>query len=842
MRYFKLNERFALRGFSSGKTFALIDDTNGKHISIDPFVAEVLKLCNGRVDFDLPVFPLEYEKILKTLVDCGYIDIKETRDEILPYQEYKETSLREIRMLQWSVTGKCNLRCKHCYQGAPGKVTNDLDTEAMLKAIDNLGENFVTRICITGGDPFVRKDWPVLLERMAKNHIKIFSVFTNGILLDDKILDIFEGYGMHPAFQLSFDGVGCHDWLRGVEGAEEKLIKAIKLLRKRDYSVTAAMCIHKGNVHSLHDTVKLCDELGCKAIRICPVSSFGRYNEDNGVETFSVRELFEIYTDYVSKFVLSKLSITLKIQGVITIDGSNPSKYSIIPISHSCSSIESDKVCQSVDFSGYITDEGRVIPCAAMAGSRNEDRFLSIADYGIEAFNGEEFNNFRTLSFNEILSENEECKTCPHLTSCKMGCRGASETETGDYYGTDDILCEFFKGDWEKKLKDAVHSKPNLYGFDTIAWEITGKCNLNCLHCFNAKDNAPLNHEFTLEEGKKLIKEAAIADIKDFIITGGEPLLHPNFFDFAEDIVNSGMRLREINTNGFYINEEVLERIGKLNKNVIFKISFDGFGHHDWMRNHKGAEEFTLRAIRLCIEKGFRVKVQTQMHRKNIDVLNETMERLDEMGVEETRFIRTTEAPRWRENAGDACLTIEEYYDKILDMVSLYKKKPRKMVVNFWQTVRLFPKERAYTIRPAERHESLCIDSYPICRLNRHRIGIGANGNLYPCLQLSGGYDKFGDVTGNVKKDSLIDLLAEGPYIDDVTFSLGQFKKINKECANCEFFVNCFGGCRAIGYALTDNKYGTDYAKCIFFKKGYLEKYRELLADWQNKNPTKYAP
>lgn len=140
MRYYKLNERFALRGFSKGKKFSLIDDTNGKHIPINSSVAEVLMLCNGKINFDLPVFPPEYEKILKSLAKRGYIVNKETRDEILPYQEYKETSLREITVLQWSVTGKCNLRCKHCYQGAPSRITNDLDTEAMLKVIDTLGE------------------------------------------------------------------------------------------------------------------------------------------------------------------------------------------------------------------------------------------------------------------------------------------------------------------------------------------------------------------------------------------------------------------------------------------------------------------------------------------------------------------------------------------------------------------------------------------------------------------------------------------------------------------------------------------------------------------------------
>lgn len=50
----------------------------------------------------------------------------------------------------------------------------------------------------------------------------------------------------------------------------------------------------------------------------------------------------------------------------------------------------------------------------------------------------------------------------------------------------------------------------------------------------------------------------------------------------------------------------------------LIKISFDGIGHHDWLRNRKGAEEDALRAIRLCIENGFRVKVQTNVHRLNI--------------------------------------------------------------------------------------------------------------------------------------------------------------------------------------------------------------------------------
>ena len=44
--------------------------------------------------------------------------------------------------------------------------------------------------------------------------------------------------------------------------------------------------------------------------------------------------------------------------------------------------------------------------------------------------------------------------------------------------------------------------------FPAMNWMITGKCNYNCLHCFNAADNNRLQKEFSLEEAEKLVDEA----------------------------------------------------------------------------------------------------------------------------------------------------------------------------------------------------------------------------------------------------------------------------------------------------------------------------------------------
>ena len=94
--------------------------------------------------------------------------------------------------------------------------------------------------------------------------------------------------------------------------------------------------------------------------------------------------------------------------------------------------------------------------------------------------------------------------------------------------------------------------------FPAMNWMITGKCNYNCLHCFNAADNSPLMAEFSLEEAEKLLDEAQACGINAFTITGGEPMCHKHFLPIMEGIYRRGMYVEELNTNGYYITQEIL--------------------------------------------------------------------------------------------------------------------------------------------------------------------------------------------------------------------------------------------------------------------------------------------
>ncbi|MDE7400408.1 MAG: SPASM domain-containing protein [Oscillospiraceae bacterium] len=125
----------------------------------------------------------------------------------------------------------------------------------------------------------------------------------------------------------------------------------------------------------------------------------------------------------------------------------------------------------------------------------------------------------------------------------------------------------------------------------------------------------------------------------------------------------------------------------------------------------------------------------------------------------------------------------------------------------------------------------------PGCRGNRVKVAVAANGNVYPCLQLSGFYDARKEFLGNIKTEDLQTLLQGGKYLDEVCTTIKTLTENNPKCGGCEYFRYCVGGCRALAFGLTGDKLGSDPAKCAFFKMDYYEKITALFDGWKNLAP-----
>ena len=84
-----------------------------------------------------------------------------------------------------------------------------------------------------------------------------------------------------------------------------------------------------------------------------------------------------------------------------------------------------------------------------------------------------------------------------------------------------------------------------------------------------ASDYSNNNNEFTLEECGAFLDSCEKFGIYSVIITGGEPLLHPNFFDIINECNKRHIKIKEILTNASLINESVIDKLKKANINPI---------------------------------------------------------------------------------------------------------------------------------------------------------------------------------------------------------------------------------------------------------------------------------
>lgn len=370
--------------------------------------------------------------------------------------------------------------------------------------------------------------------------------------------------------------------------------------------------------------------------------------------------------------------------------------------------------------------------------------------------------------------------------------------------------------------------------------QLTGKCNYNCLHCFNAVDNAPLNSELSFEDMIKLLDEAKDCGVLSFTITGGEPFMHKRFMDIMREIYKRGMTVFELNTNGFFVTREVLKEMKSFGFTPAIKISFDGIGYHDWMRNHQGAEQKALEALKLCVEEGFVCAAQVNVNKENVSSMDKTFDMLDQMGINWAKIIPTTEVPRWIENAKDKTFSVSEYYDFLLEATKTYLTKPRKMELFFWRGIILKPQEKRYSFSNIY-DERLYSEDKPLCSCAYQMAAVGANGNMYPCMQMSGILDSLGANLGNVKKDGLKQILTKSKYLDYMNNKVKDKLKYNNECINCKYLKRCRGGCPGLGYVTCGNILNPDRTRCIFFKQGYDQKIVELLHDYKNTTGSPYS-
>jgi MoaA/NifB/PqqE/SkfB family radical SAM enzyme len=151
-----------------------------------------------------------------------------------------------------------------------------------------------------------------------------------------------------------------------------------------------------------------------------------------------------------------------------------------------------------------------------------------------------------------------------------------------------------------------------------VAWQITNECNLACLHCI--EESGPgkaFADELDTVQLFSVLDQLLDHQVPYLSFSGGEPMLHPQFFRMVEHVCAGGAQLK-IETNGHYLSAENCARLKELGVKAV-QVSLDGASAQTFERMRvRGNFDRTLDGLRNLCSAGVPVEINFSPARFNV--------------------------------------------------------------------------------------------------------------------------------------------------------------------------------------------------------------------------------
>ena len=323
-------------------------------------------------------------------------------------------------------------------------------------------------------------------------------------------------------------------------------------------------------------------------------------------------------------------------------------------------------------------------------------------------------------------------------------------------------------------------------------WHILDGCDQRCKHCYIDFENG-LNAmslddiESVLDNCLKMCETTG--KIPYFSITGGDPILHPNFWQLIERLHDNDLKYNVMG-NPFHLTSDVCLRLKDMGCRQ-YQMSLDGLRKtHDYFRM-KGSYDATLSKVKTLRDAGIKTAIMTTVSKVNIRQIPWIIDEVVRNKVDLYSFAR------YCPTGGDESNLIEPHeYRNLLENV--WKKFSEYKYSNTLFSLKdhlwtLFLYEKGlFEISPDLNDDVI----YGGCNCANSHLTILPNSDVFACRRME-------SKVGNALNDDLVDV-----FNGD---SLSQFRKYGEfeKCVNCELLRFC-RGCPAVSYGYTNNMYSAD--------------------------------
>jgi len=185
---------------------------------------------------------------------------------IARYGVTKPQLLNAPFLVVWNVTNLCNLRCRHCYQGAGLRSPDELSTSQKLGVVEELAASGVVSVAFFGGEPLMATDFCHVAAKVKEEGMHL-AVATNGTLISHDMAKKLKALGTdYVEISLDFADAEAeeHDRFRGVCGAFERTMQGIKNCVAEGTYTCIATTVTKLNVHRVPSIIELARRLNVK--------------------------------------------------------------------------------------------------------------------------------------------------------------------------------------------------------------------------------------------------------------------------------------------------------------------------------------------------------------------------------------------------------------------------------------------------------------------------------------------------------------------------------------------------------------------------------------------------
>ncbi len=329
--------------------------------------------------------------------------------------------------LRLELTGVCNYQCLYCH--ASEKNTKlyrkqQLSFGRMLQLISEAKALGVKNFILTGGEPFLNKNWDRIAEYCGQDSRVVIS--TNGSHFTEENLNKLKKLPQVSEFRTSLDGLETNDIIREGSNYRES-IDAIKRIKEYlpDSKIMVQTVLYKQNIAELVPLYEELKKLKISRWRLSQLWKTVRTKNNAHILNFSDYDLmFDIYENIIKRYQLDNFPFRLGIDNVYDSFITKEDYVDMDLNTHPCL-YEFDYLC--------INANGDIIFCPALNKPMANVKSQSIKD-AVE--NSEWFSDFKRITIESL-----NCKGCRYIKICGGGCRADALRWMGNIRAEDVNSC-----------------------------------------------------------------------------------------------------------------------------------------------------------------------------------------------------------------------------------------------------------------------------------------------------------------------------------------------------------------------------------------------------------------